>query len=230
MVTKESVLEILDGHFDNVKRPYFEDRELDYIGSKISIFRLNESDWMINLQFFQRCEDSAFIESHFYSNQLKRQYKVDVFDPFYFKTSDGEEIDYEASDASDVKKIDLLQVYSQAYPLTKEQMYQGDATIKETAWKEFLRDLFSYDSFREKLWLNQQELLEGFKYDKQSIEAFAVESEAFQFPDYLTSPSEISCFQSIAESLERNDPKLINFDTPNNEWKEWMDYDYGDDE
>lgn len=60
--------------------------------------------------------------------------------------------------------------------------------------------MFEDPSFREALWIKPENLLNelGLQCDYEEV----YETENWEYPDYLTSPSELVSFQSFAEYLE----------------------------
>ncbi|WP_412675291.1 DUF7003 family protein [Bacillus nakamurai] len=50
------------------------------------------------------------------------------------------------------------------------------------------------------------------------------ETENWEYPDYLTDPSQLISFQSFAQYLEKGIGP-VNSGEINNHWKEWEDYD-----
>ena len=60
----------------------------------------------------------------------------------------------------------------------------------------------------------------GLKGDDEGV----YETENWEYPDYLTDPSELISFQSFAQYLESGIGP-VNVGVPNNHWKEWEDYD-----
>nr|WP_065982705.1 hypothetical protein [Bacillus amyloliquefaciens] len=82
--------------------------------------------------------------------------------------------------------------------------------------------MFEDASFREALWIKPKKLLNILDLKSEAEGVF--ETEDWEYPDYLTDPSQLISFQSFAQYLEKG-AGSVDLGEVNNNWREWEDYD-----
>lgn len=222
MIKSREILSLLDGEFSELNRPIFEWRECNYIGSKCTLMRLNKDDWLLSIQCFQIDDKGPFLSIHAYSNSFSDNYSLIIMDAFSLTTKAGELVTYHESNLDQLSEVAKIEIVETLYCIKANQRNRYQKQTKEGAWKTYFRNLFEDPSFREALWIKPENLLNelGLQCDYEEV----YETENWEYPDYLTSPSELVSFQSFAEYLETGQGPVCA-GVPNNDWKQWEDYD-----
>ncbi len=53
MIKSKEILSLLDDEFSELNRPIFEWRESNYVGSKCTLLRLNDDNWLLAIHCFE---------------------------------------------------------------------------------------------------------------------------------------------------------------------------------
>ncbi|MGQ5178133.1 DUF7003 family protein [Bacillus halotolerans] len=222
MIKKTEILDLLDDEFSELNRPLFEWRESNYIGSKCTLKRLNKEHWLLAIQCFQIDNKGPFLSVHAYSNCFSENYKLIIIDDIVLKTKKGEKVTYSESNINQLSEVVKIEIAGSLYCVNVHQRNEVQKQTKEKAWKAYFRNLFEDANFREALWIKSKRLESelGLKGDNEGV----YETENWEYPDYLTDPSQSISFQSFAQYLE-DGIAPVNVGVPNNHWKEWEDYD-----
>ncbi|MGG7221496.1 DUF7003 family protein [Bacillus sp. ATD] len=222
MIKKTEILSLLDDEFSELNRPLFEWRESNYIGSKCTLVRLNKEHWLLAIQCFQIDNEGPFLSVHAYSNCFSENYKLIIINDIVLKTKEDEKVTYSESNFNQLSEAVKIKIAESLYCVNVHQRNEFQKKTKEKAWKTYFRNLFEDATFREALWIKPKKLKSelGLKGDDEGV----YETENWEYPDYLTDPSELISFQSFAQYLESGIGP-VNVGVSNNHWKEWEDYD-----
>ncbi|AZJ42525.1 MULTISPECIES: DUF7003 family protein [Bacillus] len=222
MIKSKEILSLLDDEFSELNRPIFEWRESNYVGSKCTLLRLNDDNWLLAIHCFEVDSKGPFLAIHTYSNCFSDNYKSIIIDDFALKTEAGEKITYSESDFQQLSEVMEIEIKESRYCVNIHQRNEFQKSTKERAWKTYFRNLFEDASFREALWIKPKKLLNILDLKSEAEGVF--ETEDWEYPDYLTDPSQLISFQSFAQYLEKG-AGSVDVGDVNNNWREWEDYD-----
>lgn len=138
------------------------------------------------------------------------------------KTEAGEKVTYGESDFQQLGNVVEIEFEEIRYFVKVQQRNEFQNHTKERAWKTYFRNLFEDASFREALWIKPKKLLNILDLKREADEVF--ETEDWEYPDYLTDPSQLISFQSFAQYLEKG-AGAVDLGDVNNNWRVWEDYD-----
>ncbi|MEH7633372.1 hypothetical protein AB0R75_11960 [Bacillus pumilus] len=212
------ILNILDEEFDNLNRPIFEWREMNYIGSKCTIIRLNHQQWLIAIQSFLLDKKGPYVTIDFYRNDTQNRYQNILMDDLTFKLDNNSYIPFSDIEPHHLQLIKEIKFNEDSFCLKNLNLHDE----MDKNGKSFFRNLYEIPSFRNFLWKTPSSLLNfvGLKEGYEKV----FETEEWEYPDYLTEPSETVSFKSFAQFLA-NEVDSVNVGIPNNHWMEWKDYD-----
>ncbi|MGX6632882.1 DUF7003 family protein [Bacillus amyloliquefaciens] len=171
------------------------------------------------IQCFQIEAKGPFLDLYLYSNCLTDKYKSIIIDDFALKTEAGEKITYRESEFQQLSEVVEIEIKESRYCVTIHQRNEFQKSTKERAWKTYFRNLFEDASFREALWIKPKKLLNILDLKSEAEGVF--ETENWEYPDYLTDPSQLISFALYLEKGAGS----VDLGEVNNNWREWEDYD-----
>ncbi|EJS60643.1 hypothetical protein ICG_00710 [Bacillus cereus BAG1X1-3] len=219
---QKDILKLLDKKQSNYEFPTLDNAEMNMSQVKFSLFFKNNEDWLMVFQFVGVGSLGVCNDIQVYDDRVNHL----IGDDAILQLNDG---DYELFDDEGEFILDIhngslkIREHHFEYEFTEEDYVNHGIEVQTTESYPtyFMRMLATNDEARNLVGWDKEEILEecGLEGDWEVV----YETEEWQHvEDEKVSENEF--FQSVAATIEKQDPSVIVNKDSNTHWKNWMDF------